>query len=92
MDVAEFQGIDWTPIFETAENIDLYSHEIIIACWAVLREQADAHGGLDSLQAFESAHQGDNLWFIEDGDGAAITALRPSEYWFERYGHRVIGD
>jgi hypothetical protein len=29
---------------------------------------------------FEDDNKGKNLWFVEDGDGDAITGLLPSEY------------
>ena len=75
-----FQPSAEKPFVATPAAIDLYSHEIIIACWKVLRQQADEHGGLDYLQVFESDNHDENLWFIEDGPGGAITALLPSDY------------
>ena len=36
-------------------------------------------GGIDYLQVFETP-DGARLWFIEDGEGGAITALLPEEY------------
>ena len=63
-----------------AAAISMYSQEVVIACWRILREKADEHQGLDYLQVFEDDTQSENLWFIEDGPGGAITALLPSDY------------
>lgn len=68
------------PFVATPAAIELYSNEMIIACWQVLRGKADQHGGLDYLQVFESDDHDENLWFIEDGPGGAITALLPGDY------------
>ena len=68
------------PFVATPTAIDLYSNEVILACWQVLRRKADEHNGLDYLQVFEDESRSENLWFIEDGPGGAITALLPSDY------------
>lgn len=68
------------PFVATRAAIEMYSHEVIIACWKVLRQKADDHSGLDYLQVFESNDHDESLWFIEDGEGGAITALLPSDY------------
>ena len=68
------------PLVATPAAIELYSHETIINCFRVLRQLADEHGGLDYLQVFESADGSENLWFMEDGEGGAITALLPSDH------------
>lgn len=68
------------PFLATRAAIEMYSHEIIVACWHLLRQKADEHGGLDYLQVFEDDEHEENLWFIEDGPGGAITALLPSDY------------
>ena len=68
------------PFVATREAIDLYSNDVIIACWQVLRRMADDHDGIDYLQVFEDESKSENLWFIEDGPGGAITALLPSDY------------
>ena len=68
------------PFVATPAAIALYSQEVIIACWQVLRKNADEHHGIDYLQVFESNDHDKNLWFIEDGPGGAITALLPSDY------------
>jgi hypothetical protein len=62
------------------DAIEMYQHEVIIACLDVLQRLADEHQGLDYLQVFESAEHSENLWYIEDGQGGAITALLPSDY------------
>ena len=68
------------PFVATRNAIDMYSHEVILACLLVLRQKADQHNGLDYLQVFEDAAKEEALWFIEDGDGGTITALLPSDY------------
>ena len=68
------------PFLATAAAIRMYSQDVVIACWRILREKADEHQGLDYLQIFEDDTQPENLWFIEDGPGGAITALLPSDY------------
>lgn len=64
----------------TPAAIEMYSHEVIIGCWQVLQLRAAEHDGIDYLQVFEDGSKPDNLWFIEDGPGGAITALLPAEY------------
>ncbi|MCC7421867.1 MAG: hypothetical protein IT428_16440 [Planctomycetaceae bacterium] len=68
------------PFVATPAAIELYSAEVILACFRVLRQRADEHQGLDYLQVFEDASKPEGLWFIEDGDGGAITALLSSDY------------
>ena len=43
-------------------------------------QKADEHQGLDYLQVFHDETKPENLWFIEDGPGGAITALLPSDH------------
>ncbi len=57
-----------------------YSRDTIIACLTHLQELAAVHHGLDYLQVFIDADRSEPLWFIEDGEGGAITALLPSDY------------
>jgi hypothetical protein len=45
-----------------------------------LQAKAVEHRGLDYLQVFEDPVKGARLWFMEDGEGGAITALLPSDY------------
>lgn len=68
------------PLVATPAAIELYTHEVIVACWQVLSRKADEHNGIDYLQVFEDESKSENLWFIEDGPGGAITALLPSDY------------
>ncbi len=68
------------PFVATPAAINRYSNEVILACWQILRHKADEHNGLDYLQVFEDESRSENLWFIEDGPGGAITALLPSDY------------
>lgn len=68
------------PFVATPAAIDMYRQETILECLRILRRQADQHNGLDYLQVFESDHHEENLWFLEDADGGAITALLPSDY------------
>lgn len=68
------------PLVATPAVIELYSHEVILACWRILAQKAEEHAGLDYLQVFESEDCEENLWFIEDGPGGAITALLPSDH------------
>ena len=68
------------PFMVTPAALEMYSREVIVGCWQVLRKQAGEHGGIDYLQVFEDESKSENLWFIEDGDGGAITALLPSDY------------
>src|SRR4051812_26087268 len=68
------------PFVATPAAIALYTHEILVACLGVLRAKADAHGGLDRLQVFADRDKPENLWFLEDGPGGAITALLPSDH------------
>lgn len=63
----------------TPGAIERFSHETIIACLLVLQQKAAESDGIDYLQVFESA-DGDRLWFIEDGEGGAITAMLPEDY------------
>lgn len=68
------------PLVATAAAIAVHSHETIVACWQTLRQLADEHQGIDYLQVFETRDSTENLWFIEDGPGGAITAMLPSDY------------
>ena len=68
------------PFLATPAAIAAFGHEAIVACLTELQQQARHHQGLDYLQVFEVAGSDDRLWFIEDGQGGAITALLPSDY------------
>lgn len=67
------------PFVATPAAIETHSHEVIVRCWEVLRQLADEQQGIDYLQVFEDPEK-ENLWFIEDGPGGAITSLLPSDY------------
>lgn len=58
----------------------MYQQETIIQCLIILQERARDQQGIDYLQVFEDDSKPQNLWFIEDGPGGAITALLPSDY------------
>lgn len=75
-----FQPSPNKPFLTTPAAIAMYSQEVIAHCWQVLRQKADEHGGLDYLQVFVDDSKPEPLWFIEDGDGGAITALLPSDH------------
>ena len=68
------------PFLATPAAIQIYTRETIIACLATLQQRAQETNGLDYLQVFEDEEKSENLWFIEDGEGGAITALLPSDY------------
>ena len=68
------------PLLSTPAAIEMYSHQTVLACYLVLRELAELKDGIDYLQVFEDETKDENLWFIEDGDGGAITGLLPSDY------------
>jgi hypothetical protein len=68
------------PFLATPAAIEMYSNDVILACWRILRQKAEQHRGIDYLQVFEDDGKPENLWFIEDGEGGAITALLPSDY------------
>lgn len=68
------------PFVATPAAIEMYTRDVIITCWSSLRRRADEHDGLDYLQVFQSGEYDEDLWFIEDGEGGAITAMLPSDY------------
>ena len=68
------------PFVATPAAIEAFGHDTIVRCLLVLQEKARKHGGLDYLQVFENPQTQGRLWFIEDGEGGAITALLPSDY------------
>ena len=75
-----FQAGADKPLLSTPGAIELYSHQTIVACYELLRRLAVEHDGLDYLQVFEDTEKAENLWFIEDGPGGAISAILASEY------------
>ena len=68
------------PLVATPAAIEMYSREVIIECLQILHAKADENKGLDYLQVFVDERKPENLWFMEDGPGGAITALLPRDY------------
>ena len=68
------------PFVATSAAIEMYTQEVIVACLALLRRKADENRGLDYLQIFTFPEMPEDLWFMEDGAGGAITALLPSDH------------
>jgi hypothetical protein len=75
-----FQPGPEKPFLATPAAIEMYTQETILACLKLLQQKANEHQGLDYLQVFEDKNKPENLWFIEDGPGGAITALLPSDH------------
>ena len=75
-----FQARPDKPLLATPAAIEMYSLEVITACFQVLQARAAEYEGLDYLQVFVDDKREENLWFIEDGPGGAITALLPSDH------------
>jgi hypothetical protein len=67
------------PLLATPAAIEMYRHQIF-ECLMMLQAKAKKHQGLDYLQVFEDPEKPEALWFIEDDEGGAITALLPSDY------------
>ncbi len=53
---------------------------VVMACLQQLIWFAKKHNGIDYLQSFKVKGIREPLWFIEDDEGGAITALLPSDY------------
>ena len=69
------------PFVATPNALDTYGDGVIISCLVYLQKQAKQYQGLDYLQVFEDIKsKKPNLWFIDDGDGGATTALLPEDY------------
>jgi len=68
------------PFLATPAALEMFGMVAITQCLAILQEEAREHQGLDYLQVFEDTSTQQRLWFIEDGEGGAITALLPSDY------------
>lgn len=75
-----FQPSASKPFVATPAALDLYGLETILTCLAYLQRQAQLYQGLDYLQVFEDATKAEQLWFMEDDEGGAITALLPSDH------------
>lgn len=74
-----FQPGPEKPFLTTPAAIALY-RGAVHRCLTELQEKARQHHGLDYLQVFEDPAKPEPLWFIEDDEGGAITALLPSDY------------
>lgn len=67
------------PFLATPAALSAYG-DSILPCLAVLQRLATEKDGIDYLQVFTDPSKQESLWFIEDGEGGAITALLPSDY------------
>lgn len=74
-----FQPSPEKPFLSTPAAIALYREQVYL-CLTQLQELAREHNGLDYLQVFEHSKGVESLWFMEDDEGGAITALLPSDY------------
>ncbi len=68
------------PFVVTRAVHEVLPQAVVLACFHQLTWFAEKHHGLDYLQVFKVKGFREPLWFIEDGDGGAITALFPSDY------------
>ena len=66
------------PFLATPAALKLYG-DAIPHCLMQLQALAAIHRGIDYLQVFNDPSKAEALWFIEDGEGGAITALLPSD-------------
>lgn len=75
-----FQQTPAKPFVVTRPALDLYGEDAVFRCLYWLQAVAKRHAGLDHLQVFTDPSKAEPLWFIEDDEGGAITALLPSDY------------
>ena len=75
-----FQPTPIKPFVATPAAIETFGVESILGCLRELQVRAQSHNGLDYQRLFEDDASERRLWFIEDGEGGAITALLPSDY------------
>ena len=75
-----FQPSSGKPFVATPAALQRYGRDMIVACLLMLQRKAAVHNGVDYLQVFEDPTKGERLWFMEDDEGGAITALLPSDY------------
>lgn len=69
------------PYLATPSALNLYGQETIGNCLVYLQRQAKQYNGLDYLQLFQDINgTRPPLWFIDDGEGGATTALLPEDY------------
>ena len=65
----------------TPNALEVYGEATIVQCLRYLQRRAKLHHGLDYLQVFEDPiKKHSDLWFIDDGEGGATTALLPEDY------------
>jgi hypothetical protein len=74
-----FQPGPEQPFLSTPAAIAMY-RETIYNCLMQLQELAREKSGIDYLQVFDDPDRPEGLWFMEDDEGRAITALLPSDY------------
>lgn len=69
------------PFVATPNALQVYGWETIVECLMYLQRQAKLYQGIDYLQVFEDPiKKRSDLWFIDDGQGGATTALLPDDY------------
>ena len=68
------------PFVVTRAVHDTLPQAVVLACFHQLTWFAKKHNGLDYIQVFKVKGFREPLWFIEDGEGGAITSLFPSVY------------
>ena len=80
--VCRFAPSEAKPFVHTCGAGIMYGMHVIRACLLILQRLAEEHDGLFFHQVFEfpDGLYSEPLWFIDDGDGGAITALLPSDY------------
>ncbi|MEX2139015.1 MAG: hypothetical protein WD894_07120 [Pirellulales bacterium] len=74
-----FQPGPEKPFMTTPGAIGLY-RDSVRHCLLQLQRLANEKNGLDYLQVFDDPDRPEALWFIEDDEGGAITALLPSDH------------
>ena len=74
-----FQPSQAKPFVYTPAAFDAVGILAMLAALRLLQSKALQHGGIDYLQVFKTRDDR-VLWFIEDGEGGAITALLPTDY------------
>jgi hypothetical protein len=74
-----FQPGPSKPFLATPAAIGMY-RDAIHRCLTQLQALVPEKDGLDYLQVFDDPDRREAFWFIEDGDGGAITALLPCDY------------
>ena len=75
-----FQPSPAKPFVATPAALQRFGQDMIVACLQMLQRKAAEHNGVDHLQVFEDPTKDDRLWFMEDDEGGAITAMLPSDY------------